>query len=144
VSDEDCPDLVPSLAKIAHVRKHKIDARLIFFRKSQSTIDNDDIVVGLQQEEILAHLSNAAEKDKPYRWITHLSGRPFAVVWRWIRSKERYLLSRIISFRLAVTISLLIGEKPWQFREIFFNRTAQRALMQRRSGMIHGHDKPIA
>ena len=63
VGDEDRADLVALLAQIGDVGQDEIDAELLFVRESDAAVDDDHVVLGFEDEHILADLGDTAEEN---------------------------------------------------------------------------------
>jgi hypothetical protein len=64
VRDDDGADVVLSLPQVREVRQDEIDAEVLVAREREACVDDDDPVVGLDDEHVLADLAEAAQRDQ--------------------------------------------------------------------------------
>jgi hypothetical protein len=63
VSKEDADDIIHAVFEVAKVRKDHVDAGLVFFRKENATVDDENLAVDLENGHVATDLSDATKRD---------------------------------------------------------------------------------
>ena len=102
VGQKKTANLVAALLQVCDIGENQIDAGLLFFRKADPAIDDDDVIARFEGKHILANLADSAEENKTNRLAD--DGHSFVVPdsgFRVLRSEFKVTLVICLRIRQA-------------------------------------------
>ena len=64
VGDENRADLFTLLAKVRDVRQNEIDAGLFFMREGNTAVDDNDVILGFEDEHVFADFRDSTKENE--------------------------------------------------------------------------------